>query len=44
MRAIVSGATLTKMGLEEDDIVELSVGSGKVKAPVIVRPGIPIIR
>jgi molybdopterin-containing oxidoreductase family iron-sulfur binding subunit len=39
--ALVSGATLTKLGLEEDDIVELSVGSGKVKAPVIVVPGHP---
>ena len=27
--AIVSGATLTKLGLEEDDIVELSVGNGQ---------------
>jgi molybdopterin-containing oxidoreductase family iron-sulfur binding subunit len=39
--AIVSGATLTKLGLEEDDIVELCVGDGKVKAPVIVAPGHP---
>jgi molybdopterin-containing oxidoreductase family iron-sulfur binding subunit len=39
--AIVSGATLTKLGLEEDDIVEISVGNGKVKAPVIVAPGHP---
>ncbi|HUV68219.1 MAG TPA: TAT-variant-translocated molybdopterin oxidoreductase [Terracidiphilus sp.] len=39
--AIVSGATLTKLGLEEDDIVELTVGNGKVKAPVIVAPGHP---
>ena len=39
--AIVSGATLTKLGLEEDDIVELSVGAGNVKAPVIVAPGHP---
>ena len=39
--AIVSGATLTKLGLEEDDIVELEVGKGKVKAPVIVMPGHP---
>jgi molybdopterin-containing oxidoreductase family iron-sulfur binding subunit len=39
--AIVSGATLTKLGLEEDDIVELTVGGGKVKAPVIVAPGHP---
>ena len=39
--AIVSGATLTKLGLEEDDIVEITVGNGKVKAPVIVAPGHP---
>ena len=39
--AIVSGATLTRLGLEEDDIVELSVGAGTVKAPVIVAPGHP---
>jgi MoCo/4Fe-4S cofactor protein with predicted Tat translocation signal len=39
--AIVSGATLTKLGLEEDDIVELTVGNSKVKAPVIVAPGHP---
>ncbi len=39
--AIVSGAMLTKLGLEEDDIVELSVGGGRVKAPVIVAPGHP---
>jgi MoCo/4Fe-4S cofactor protein with predicted Tat translocation signal len=39
--AIVSGATLTKLGLEEQNIVELSVGNAKVKAPVIVAPGHP---
>ena len=39
--AIVSGATLEKLGLEEDDIVEISTGSGKVNAPVIVAPGHP---
>jgi molybdopterin-containing oxidoreductase family iron-sulfur binding subunit len=39
--ALVSGATLTRLGLEEDDIVELSVGKGKVNAPVIVAPGHP---
>jgi molybdopterin-containing oxidoreductase family iron-sulfur binding subunit len=39
--AIISGATLTKYGLEEDDIVELSVNGRKVKAPVIVAPGHP---
>jgi molybdopterin-containing oxidoreductase family iron-sulfur binding subunit len=39
--AIVSGATLTRYGLEEDDIVELSVNGRKVNAPVIVAPGHP---
>ena len=39
--AIMSGATLSKLKLEEDDIVELTVGNGKVKAPVIVAPGHP---
>jgi molybdopterin-containing oxidoreductase family iron-sulfur binding subunit len=39
--AIMSGATLTKYGLEEDDIVELSVNGRKVNAPVIVAPGHP---
>ena len=39
--ALVSGATLTKLGLEEDDIVEITVGAGKVKAPVVVAPGHP---
>jgi len=39
--AIVSGATLTKWGLEEDDIIEISAGNGRVKAPVIVAPGAP---
>ena len=39
--AIVSGATLTRLGLEEDDIVELSVAGSKVNAPVIVAPGHP---
>ena len=39
--AIVSAATLTKWDLEEDDIVEITVGKGKVKAPVIVAPGHP---
>ncbi len=39
--AIVSGATLSKLSLEEDDIVEISVGNGRVKAPVIVAPGHP---
>ena len=39
--ALVSGATLTKYGLEEDDIVELTVNGRKVTAPVIVVPGHP---
>jgi molybdopterin-containing oxidoreductase family iron-sulfur binding subunit len=39
--AIVSGATLEKLQLEEDDIIEISVGAGRVKAPVIVAPGHP---
>jgi molybdopterin-containing oxidoreductase family iron-sulfur binding subunit len=39
--AIVSGATLTALGLEEDDIVELTVGAGRVTAPVIAAPGHP---
>jgi molybdopterin-containing oxidoreductase family iron-sulfur binding subunit len=39
--AIMSGATLTKLGLEEDDIVELSANGRKVNAPVIVAPGHP---
>jgi len=39
--ALVSGATLEKLGLEEDDIIELTVGNGKVNAPVIVAPGHP---
>ncbi len=39
--AILSGATLTKLNLEEDDIVELTVGGKTVKAPVIVAPGHP---
>ncbi len=39
--AIVSGATLSKLNLEEEDIVEISAGGGTVKAPVIVAPGHP---
>jgi molybdopterin-containing oxidoreductase family iron-sulfur binding subunit len=39
--ALLSGATLTRLGLEEDDIVELCVGNGRVKAPVLVVPGHP---
>jgi MoCo/4Fe-4S cofactor protein with predicted Tat translocation signal len=39
--AIMSGATLSKLNLEEDDIIEISAGGGKVKAPVITAPGHP---
>jgi MoCo/4Fe-4S cofactor protein with predicted Tat translocation signal len=39
--ALVSGATLTKLGLEEDNIIELTVNGRKVKAPVIAVPGHP---
>ncbi|HWE85732.1 MAG TPA: TAT-variant-translocated molybdopterin oxidoreductase [Terracidiphilus sp.] len=39
--AIISAAMLTRLGVEEDDILEITVGSGKVKAPVIVAPGHP---
>jgi molybdopterin-containing oxidoreductase family iron-sulfur binding subunit len=39
--AIVSGAMLTKLGVEEDDILEITVNGHKVKAPVIVAPGHP---
>ncbi len=39
--ALVSGATLTKLGLEEDDIIELTVNGRKIKAPVVVAPGHP---
>jgi len=39
--AIISGATLTKLGVEEDDILEITVNGRKVKAPVIVSPGHP---
>jgi len=39
--AQVSGATLTRLGLHEDDIIELTVAGRKVKAPVIAVPGHP---
>jgi molybdopterin-containing oxidoreductase family iron-sulfur binding subunit len=39
--ALVSGATLTKNGWEEDNIIEITVAGRKVKAPVIVAPGHP---
>ena len=39
--AIFSGATRTRLNLDEDDIVEISAGGGKVNAPVIAAPGHP---
>jgi MoCo/4Fe-4S cofactor protein with predicted Tat translocation signal len=39
--ALISAATLTKLGVEEGDIVELTVGPYKVKAPVLVAFGHP---
>jgi Fe-S-cluster-containing dehydrogenase component len=39
--ALFSGATLTKLGLEEGDIVEIAVGERKVKAPILWAPGHP---
>jgi len=39
--ALVSGATLTKNGWEEDNILEITVNGHKVKAPVIAVPGHP---
>jgi len=39
--AIMSGATLTRLGLGEEDIVEITVGNSKVKAPVIWGAGHP---
>jgi molybdopterin-containing oxidoreductase family iron-sulfur binding subunit len=39
--ALVSGATLTKNGWEEDDIIEITVAGRKVNAPVIAIPGHP---
>jgi len=39
--ALVSGATLTKLGLEEDNIIEITVAGRKVNAPVIAVPGHP---
>ena len=39
--ALVSPATLTKLNVEEGDIVELTVGSYKVKAPILVAFGHP---
>ncbi len=39
--ALVSGATLTKLGIEEGEILEITVGGRKVKTPVLVAPGHP---
>jgi MoCo/4Fe-4S cofactor protein with predicted Tat translocation signal len=39
--ALVSPATITKLGVEEGDIVELTVGGRSVKAPIIVAFGHP---
>jgi len=39
--ALISGATLTKLGLEEDDIIEITVDGRSVKASVLVAPGHP---
>ncbi len=39
--ALVSGATLTKLNVVEGDILEITVGSRKVRTPVLVAPGHP---
>jgi len=39
--ALISGATLTKLGVEEDDIVEITVDGRTVRASVLVAPGHP---
>jgi MoCo/4Fe-4S cofactor protein with predicted Tat translocation signal len=39
--ALVSGATLTKLGVEEGDIVEITVAGRKVKAPIVWAAGHP---
>jgi MoCo/4Fe-4S cofactor protein with predicted Tat translocation signal len=39
--AIMAGSTMTKHGLQEFDIIELTVGNGKVKAPVVLGVGHP---
>ncbi len=39
--AIMSGAMRSKLNLDEDDIIEITVGNGRVKAPVISAPGHP---
>ncbi|HEX4321673.1 MAG TPA: TAT-variant-translocated molybdopterin oxidoreductase, partial [Acidobacteriaceae bacterium] len=39
--ALVSGATLTKLGVEEGDIVEITVAGRKVNAPIVWAAGHP---
>jgi MoCo/4Fe-4S cofactor protein with predicted Tat translocation signal len=39
--ALMPGALITKLGVGEEDIVEMSVGDGRVKAPVVAMPGHP---
>jgi MoCo/4Fe-4S cofactor protein with predicted Tat translocation signal len=39
--ALMPGALITKLGVGEEDIVEMSVGNGRVKAPVVSMPGHP---
>jgi MoCo/4Fe-4S cofactor protein with predicted Tat translocation signal len=39
--ALMPGALITKLGVGEEDIVEMSVGDGRVKAPVVSMPGHP---
>ena len=39
--AIMAGSTITKHGLQEFDIIELTVGNNKVKAPVVLGVGHP---
>ena len=39
--ALMSGATLTKLNIEEGDILEVTVGGQTVKTPVLVVPGHP---
>jgi len=39
--ALMPGALITKLGVGEEDIVELSAGKGLVKAPVASMPGHP---
>ena len=39
--ALLSGAMITKLGVVEQDVVEMTVGKGKVKAPVVAMPGHP---